>query len=212
MAERVRRRVRRLLGRRETTLPAGQRLDQRKDLAAYEIGRFSWGHLTVSSRAPGTRLRVGQFCSLAYGCHVILGGEHRADFVTTYRFGAYPPFREDFSHLARDTATTKGGVTIGNDVWIGHQALILSGVELGDGVIVGAGSVVRNSAPPYAIVAGNPARVAGFRFPKDQIEALLRIKWWDWPMERIVASMSLLMSDDIAAFIDSCEKDLGSSR
>lgn len=212
MAGRVRSRFRRWLGRSATALPAGQRLDQRKDLAQYKIGRFSWGHLTVSSRAPGTPLRIGQFCSFAYGCHVILGGEHRADFVSTYRFGAYPPFKEDFSHLARGTATTKGGVTIGNDVWIGHQALILSGVELGDGVIVGAGSVVRNSAPPYAIVAGNPARVAGFRFPKDQIEALLRISWWDWPLERIAASIPLLMSDDVAAFIDSCRADLESAR
>lgn len=201
MTGRVRSRVRRILRRSATALPAGQRLDTRKDLAAYDIGRFSWGHLTVSSRAPDAQLRVGQFCSFAYGCHVILGGEHRADFVSTYRFPAYPPFNERFSHLRAETATTKGSVVIGNDVWMGHQALILSGVELGDGVIVGAGSVVRSSAPPYAIVAGNPARVAGFRFEKDQIAALLEIRWWDWPVERITASMDLLMSDDIDAFI-----------
>lgn len=202
MAGRLGRRVRRVLGRSATALPAGQRLDTRKDLAQYSIGRFSWGHLTVSSRTPQARLRVGQFCSFAFGCHVILGGEHRADFVSTYRFPAYPPFKAEFAHLAGETATTKGDVTIGNDVWMGHQSLVLSGVELGDGVIVGAGSVVRSSAPPYAIVAGNPARVAGFRFPKDQVDALLRIKWWDWPVERITAAMNLLMSADVRAFIE----------
>lgn len=202
MAGRLRRRVRRALGRSTTAFPAGQRLETRKDLAEYEIGRFSWGHLSVSSRTPGAHLRVGQFCSFAYGCHVILGGEHRADFVSTYRFPAYPPFKAEFSHLAGDTATTKGDVTIGNDVWMGHQVLVLSGVELGDGVIVGAGSVVRSSAPPYAIVAGNPARVAGFRFPKDQIEALLRIRWWDWPVDRITEAMDLLMSEEIDAFLE----------
>src|SRR5699024_12287684 len=71
-----------------------------------------------------------------------------------------------------------------------------------DGVVVGAGSVVRQNVPPYAIVAGNPARVAGFRFPPEQIEALLRIKWWDWSVEQITEAIDLLMADDIQTFID----------
>src|SRR5699024_1736066 len=84
----------------------------------------------------------------------------------------------------------------------GHECLILSGVTLGDGVVVGAGSVVRQNVPPYAIVAGNPARVAGFRFPPEQIKALLRIKCWDWSVEQITEAIDLLMADDIQAFID----------
>lgn len=187
-------------------LPLGKRLDQHPDLRGYQVGRYSWGHLTVSDRTPGTQLRIGQFCSLAYGCHVILGGEHRTDFVSTYRFPAYKPFKDNHAHLAPATVAAKGDVTIGNDVWIGHQTLILSGVEIGDGVVVGAGSVVRRNVPPYAILAGNPARVTGFRFDPDQIESLLRIRWWDWPVERIVDSMDLLMSADIQQFIDVCEK------
>lgn len=183
-------------------LPAASRLDTRPDLRGYEIGRFSWGHLVVSSRTLGYRLRIGQFCSLAYGCHILLGGEHRTDFVSTYRFPSYSPFRESMPDPEAATSTSKGDVVIGNDVWIGHQSMILSGVELGDGVVVGAGSVVRRSAPPYAILAGNPARVLGYRFPEQQIEALLRIRWWDWPVDAIVESLPLLMSDDIQTFID----------
>lgn len=186
-------------------LPSGVRLDGRPDLRQYAIGRFSWGHLTVSNRAHGARFQLGQFCSLAYGCHVLLGGEHRADFVSTYRFPAYSPFRESFGGVAVETATSKGDVVIGNDVWIGHQCLILSGVDIGDGAVIGAGSVVRRSVPPYAIVAGNPARVLGFRFSPEQIEALLRIKWWDWPIDRIVTHLPLLASDEIQLFIDACE-------
>lgn len=189
-------------GVRKDLLPPATRLDQREDLREYEIGRYSWGHLTVSYRTPGGVLRVGQFTSIAYGCRVVLGGEHRADFVSTYRFAAYPPFNETHGHLKADTAVTRGDVVIGNDVWIGHETMIMSGVTLGDGVIVGAGSVVRQNAPPYAIVVGNPARVTGFRFPPEQIEALLRIKWWDWSEERIMEALDLLMSDDIQRFID----------
>lgn len=196
-------RVRRRLRRRPAgSLAPGTRLDLRADLRGYEIGRYTWGHLTVSSRTPGCALRVGQFCSFAHGCTVLLGGEHRTDFVSTYRFPAYPPFRQSHGALAAATAVTRGDVTIGNDVWIGHDSIILSGVTLGNGVVVGAGSVVRQNVPPYAIVAGNPARVAGFRFAPDHIEALERIRWWDWSEDRLLAAMDQLMSEDIQGFID----------
>ena len=185
-----------------TRLPSASRLDEREDLKQYDIGRYSWGHLTVSSRGPGTTLRVGQFCSFAHGAHIILGGEHRADFVSTYRFPAYPPFNQTHRHLAEDTSVSKGAVVIGNDVWLGHQSLVLSGVTIGDGAIIGAGSVVRHDIPPYAIVAGNPARVAGFRFSPEEIKALLELKWWDWPVERIGAHLDLIMSADVTAFLD----------
>lgn len=187
--------------RRQFFYPPARRLDQRPDLAELEVGRYSWGHLRIANRSPGCVLSIGQFCSFAQGTEVLLGGEHRADFVTTYRFGAYPPFDEWYGRVPGD-AVARGDVTIGNDVWIGHGSMILSGVTVGDGAIVGAGSVVRQDVPPYATVLGNPARVAGFRFSPEQIEALLRIRWWDWSDERIVASLDLMMSDDIQAFID----------
>ena len=204
-ASRVRSRLRslarRVTGSAPAHLPPATRLDQRADLEHYDIGRYSWGHLTVSSRGPGTMLTVGQFCSFAFGTHVVLGGEHRADFVSTYRFAAYPPFNETHRHLAENTSVTKGAVVIGNDVWLGHQTLVLSGVTIGDGAIIGAGSVVRHDIPPYAIVAGNPARVAGFRFAPEQIEALLEVKWWNWPVETIARHLDSMLSDDIDGFI-----------
>lgn len=186
-------------------LPRG-RLDLRPDLAAFDIGRFTWGYLAVTDRHPGSTLRIGQFCSFAYGTHIVLGGEHRSDFVSTYRFPAYPPFSERFGDMADETRATKGDVVVGNDVWIGQQALIMSGATVGDGAIVGAGSVVRRDVPPYGIVAGNPARVVGYRFTPEQISELLEIKWWNWPLERVTSNMSLLMSDDIDAFIHSAKK------
>jgi acetyltransferase-like isoleucine patch superfamily enzyme len=203
VGSRLRRLRRRAFGPPAGRLPAATRLDERPDLRQYEIGRYSWGHLTVSSRDAGTSLRIGQFCSFAYGTHIVLGGEHRADFVSTYRFPAYPPFSTAYGQLAASTASTKGRVEIGNDVWLGNQTLILSGVTIGDGAVVGAGSVVRHDVPPYAIVAGNPARVAGYRFPPEQIDALLSLRWWDWPLERITASLPLLMSDRVGEFIAS---------
>lgn len=197
--------ARRVAGPPAAALPPAARLDERADLADYDIGRYSWGHLTVSSRGPGTTMSIGQFCSFAYGTHIVLGGEHRADFVSTYRFPAYAPFNQTHRHLADVTSVSRGGVVIGNDVWLGHQALVLSGVTIGHGAIIGAGSVVRHDIPPYAIVAGNPARVAGFRFPPEQIEALLAIAWWDWPLDRIGRHLDRLLSDDVSAFIQAAE-------
>lgn len=187
--------------RRRLLVPQPRRLDERPDLKAFDIGKYSWGHLTVANRNPGCTLTIGRYCSFAFGVEVFLGGEHRVDFVSTYRFGAYPPFDERY-RPDDQTAISRGDVTIGNDVWVGRGAMILSGVTLGDGVVVGAGSVVRQSAPPYAIVVGNPARTAGFRFPAEQIEALLRIKWWEWDEDRVVDALDLIMSDDVQRFID----------
>lgn len=183
----------------------GRLLAERPDLADFEIGRFTWGHLTVSNRAADTTLRIGQFSSFALDCHVLLGGEHRHDFVSTYRFPATPPFPPDNPEAGHTLAQGRGDVVIGNDVWVGHGSLIISGVEVGDGAVIGAGSVVRRDVPPYAIVVGNPARVTGFRFEPEQISALLRIRWWDWPLEAIGAATPLLMSGDVQAFIDAAE-------
>lgn len=205
----VRRATRRKVGqmKRRILLPTARRLDERPDLAMFDIGRHSWGHLTVANRNAGCALKVGQFCSFAFGTEVLLGGEHRTDYVTTYRFGSYSPFDQTYPHAHGQSAVARGDITIGNDVWIGHRAMVLSGVVLGDGVVVGAGSVVRQGAPPYAIVVGNPARVAGFRFSPEQIEALLRIRWWDWSEEQITGALGLMMSPDVQAFIDAHDVD-----
>jgi hypothetical protein len=130
---------------------------------------------------------------------VFLGGEHRYDWVSTY------PFRIRFElegAYEDGLPASKGDVTIGNDVWIGAHATILSGVTIGDGAVVGAGAVVAKDVPPFGIVVGNPARLLRYRFSDEQRAALLRIRWWEWPDEKVMASVEELSCADLSAFID----------
>ena len=96
---------------------------------------------------------------------------------------------------------TKGDVTIGNDVWVGRNVMILSGVTIGDGSVIGAGSVVTSDVPPYAIAAGNPARIIRLRFDVKTVERLLQIKWWNWSIEKVLANLPYLLSNDSEKFI-----------
>jgi chloramphenicol O-acetyltransferase type B len=168
----------------------------------YDIGYGSYGDLDVIWQNTGAVLRMGKFCSVAKGTQVFLGGEHRADWVTTYPLAAISkeyPTVVGYPH-------SKGDVTIGNDVWICHEALILSGVTIGDGAVIGARAVVTRDVPPYGIVSGNPARLIRKRFDDATIERLLAVRWWDWPHERIAAAVPQLLSGDISDFIAKAEQ------
>lgn len=164
----------------------------------YTIGRASYGDLEVRSWKEGATLQVGAFCSFAAGVKIFLGGEHRTDWVTTFPFPAL--WKEQAGHIPGHPKT-RGNVVIGNDVWIGAEAVIMSGVRIGDGAVVGARAVVTRDVPPYAIVAGNPAALIRQRFAEPVIERLREIAWWTWSDERITRLMPLLLSDRIEDFI-----------
>lgn len=168
----------------------------------YRIGPGSYGDLNVIRYPGDAELRMGAWCSVAAGVKVMLGGEHRPDWVTTYPFNPeYPGFEHLTGH-----PRSKGDVVIGNDVWIGREAMILSGVTIGDGAVIGARALVTRDVPPYGIVAGNPAKLVRKRFDDVLIERLLRLRWWDWPESRIMAAVSQLMSDDVLGFVEAAER------
>jgi len=105
-------------------------------------------------------------------------------------------------HMDMGHPSCKGDIIIENDVWIGATATIMSGVKISNGAVVGAGSVVTKDVPPYAIVAGNPAKVVKYRFTEEQIEKLLSIAWWDWEEQKIRDNAMIMWSNNIDDFIN----------
>lgn len=166
----------------------------------FEIGEFTYGCPKVRFAAPGRRLTIGRFCSIADRVEIYLGGNHRYEWGTTYPFSAF----RDLWPLApkvEDYHSTKGDVIIGHDVWLGSGSTILSGVTIGHGAVVAAHAVVTKDVPPYAIVGGNPAKIIRYRFDEATIQALLETKWWDLPREKIATLIPLLQSDRIRELI-----------
>ncbi|MFH0727570.1 MAG: CatB-related O-acetyltransferase [Pseudomonadota bacterium] len=163
----------------------------------YEIGRATYGGAKILDWGEGAVFKIGAFCSIATGVKIFLGGEHRVDWVTTYPFSRLWKSGEGISGHPR----TKGDVVIGNDVWIGTEAMIMSGVTIGDGAVVAARSMVTRDIEPYAIYAGNPARLIKKRFDEETIWSLLEIAWWNFPDEEIERLLPLMLSNGISAFI-----------
>jgi acetyltransferase-like isoleucine patch superfamily enzyme len=163
-------------------------------LPQYSIGRHTVGKPDVRHGADTqAQLTIGDYCSIAEGVTIMLGEEHGTDWVTTYPFAALWPQGPSL----QPPKATKGDVTIGNDVWIGTHSLLLSGTTIGDGAVIGAGSVVRGRIPPYAIAVGNPCRTVMYRFKPEEISTLLALRWWDWTEEVIGEALPLLLSKDI---------------
>lgn len=168
-----------------------------------DIGDRTYGHLNILDWGDGTKLKIGKFCSFAKEVTIILGGEHRSDWVTMYPFSGkvfnkvWPEAKKVEGH-----PHSKGDIVIGNDVWAGYGTTILSGVTIGDGAVIGAKSLVTKNVEPYTIVAGNPAKVIRKRFSDKIIKELLRIKWWNWPEEKIRKNMKDLLSSNIDTFVN----------
>ncbi|MGE6629799.1 CatB-related O-acetyltransferase [Bacillus sp. NPDC077027] len=178
-------------------------LNQRSDLAHYEIGDFSYcgTDFHVFSWGEGTTLRIGKFCSIADKVKIFLGGEHRTDWVTTYPFNQM--FKEA-THI-QGHPRSKGDVQIGHDVWIGHGATIMSGVSIGNGAVIGAHCVVTKDVPSYGIVAGNPQKLIKYRFSDDIIEKLESLAWWDFELPKLQTVFDLLLSNDIETCISALQ-------
>ena len=132
------------------------------------------------------KLIIGRFCSIACGARFLFNSaNHRLSSLSTYPF---PIFFEEWGLDVKGITKAwdnKGDIVIGNDVWIGYEAVILAGVTVGDGAVIGTRAVVTKDVPPYTIVGGVPAKPIRERFSRDIIASLLRIKWWDWPEEEI---------------------------
>jgi hypothetical protein len=143
---------------------------------------------------------------MADGVALMIGGSHQIHWVNTFafrgRFGLDGAFTDGCPE-------SNGDIVIGNDVYVGREARILPGVRIGDGTVVGAHAVVARDVRPYAVVVGNPAREIKRRFTDEQVDRLLRVRWWDWPDEQVFAAVPLLSSGDIETFLDRYE---GSAR
>lgn len=153
----------------------------------------------------GDKLIIGKFCAIAKGVQFVMNGaNHRMGSVTTYPFNIMGGGWEKCTPTL-DELPMKGDTVIGNDVWIGQNATIMPGVHIGDGAIVAANATVTKNVAPYHIVGGNPAGVIRQRFDDELIEYLLRLKWWDWPPEKISEHLEILCSADLSRIMEIVE-------
>jgi virginiamycin A acetyltransferase len=144
------------------------------------------------------RLVIGRFCAIASGVRFLMPGANHADLgPSTYPFGVFGAGWADTMDLVL-SAPSRGDTVVGHDVWLGYSALVLPGVRIGHGAVVAAASVVARDVPPYAIVAGNPARVIRSRFPEGDVARLLRAAGWARPIELVTAHARTIMAGTAA--------------
>lgn len=152
---------------------------------------FNWSEF-------GDKLTIGKFCAIASGVKFIMGpANHRMSSVSTYPFAVFGgAWAANIpSHL--EQLPMKGDIVIGNDVWIGRESIIMPGVKIGDGAIVAAYSVVVKDVPPYTVAGGNPAKAIRKRFEDTLAVLLARLKWWDFPPDKLVQFIPILCSGDL---------------
>ena len=167
------------------------------------VGEFTYiadsdfeSHVTHFYPFSRDRLVIGKFCQIASGVEFMMNdANHQMNAVSTFPF--YTLEGWNMEAPAADNLPFKGDTVIGNDVWIGQDALILPGVRIGDGAIIGARSVVGSDVAPYSIVAGNPARLIRKRFDEELIGMMLALRWWDRPIAEIQRLIPLLTSPDL---------------
>lgn len=149
------------------------------------------------------KLIIGKFCSIACGAKFLFNSaNHTLQSLSTYPF---PIFFEEWELPVEDIPLAwdnKGDIVIGNDVWIGYEAVVLAGVTIGDGAIIGARAVVTKDVPPYTIVGGVPARVIRQRFAPRTVERLMSLQWWDWPEEKLHRHIRAIQAGDLDQLLE----------
>lgn len=173
------------------------------------VGKYTYGtqNLKIWFDNQNANLIIGSFCSLANNINIYMGGNHRIDWVTTFPFGHI--FRDVFPSCdGVGHPISKGDVVIGNDVWVGANSVLMSGVTIGDGAVIANNSLVSKDVEPYSIVGGNPAKHIRYRFSEKQIEDLLQIKWWTWEDDKINQFAPLLCNTNIDHFIEEALKEI----
>lgn len=157
-------------------------------------------HVTHHYDFMGDKLIIGKFCSIARGVEFVMNGaNHMLDSLTAYPFEII----DEFKGLSKPFGQrgNRGDTIVGNDVWIGQNATILPGVHIGDGAIIGANAVVSKDIPPYSIAVGNPIEVKKYRFNKETIDLLLKLKWWDKDIEVIKEIIPYISDNNIETSI-----------
>ena len=157
----------------------------------------------------GQKLKIGKFCSLAGGCKFLMkGAQHTLNSFTTYplfwNLVSRPEVKSFFDAIPDKKYFNKeyGDTVIGNDVWIGYEAVIMPGVKIGDGAVIGTRAVVTKDIEPYTIVGGNPAKVIRKRFDDETIRKLLEIQWWNWEVEKIMDNYQNIMDCDLEKLVN----------
>ena len=171
-------------------------------------GTYFDRNVNIISWSDQYQIRLGKYNSIGRDCNFFLHANHRVDWITTSS-QLWGPVDQETSdlHMKMGHPSCKGDIIIENDVWIGANSTIMSGVRIGNGCVVGAGSTVAKDIPPYSIVAGNPAKIVKKRFTEDQIEKLLEISWWEWEEQKIKDSAMILWSNGIDGFINLFHKN-----
>jgi chloramphenicol O-acetyltransferase type B len=145
------------------------------------------------------RLIIGKFCSIATGVQFMMGGTqgHNYEWIASYPLDFLEEDFDGYNKVASKARKLKGDTVIGHDVWIGAEAMIMPGLQIADGAVIGARSLVTKNIGPYEIWGGNPAKLIKKRFSDKEIEKLLQIKWWNWSIEKIKANLDLIRSENV---------------
>lgn len=155
------------------------------------------------------RLVIGKFCSIATGATFMMGGTqgHNYNWIATYPLDFLDDDFDGYQLVPPKGHQNKGDTIIGNDVWIGAEAMIMPGIQIADGAVIGARSLVTKNIGPYEIWGGNPAKLIKKRFNGQDIEKLLQIKWWDWSLDQIKSKLDLIRSSNVEALWHKFQKE-----